>query len=280
MNKKTVFSSLAALAVLGLGAGVDALNTAPMPVGLARSASNFEISRPDVMNDAQRASQALLKTGDEVITQDSIVRVQTRRGESVLIGKTSRVAFPEESSVRLVNGDLAASTPNDGTLIVHADSLSLQHVGEAAEGKQGSVTVSYPEPNRMLVTSYDRATAVSSDVEGNQVAVVGAGDSLRLVRNSLGKWAPSISPSMLQGEGAVPEAPAGGHEESDRRKGFWLFSTPVLVGAGAIVGGVVVYDQVVKDEDKNSGGRRSQDSPVMPDYDDDYNPDDGHEGSS
>jgi len=276
MKKKTVVSTLAALAVLGMGVGVNALNTAPMPVGLARSVSNFEISRPDVMTDAQRASQALLKTGDEVITQESVVRVQTRRGESVLIGKTSRVAFPEESSVRLVNGDLAASAPNDGSLVVRADSLSLQHVGDAPEGKVGSLTVSYPEPNRMLITSYERPTAVSSDIEGNQVAVVGAGDSLRLVRNSLGKWSPSITPSMLQGEGAVPEAPQGDHEESDRRKGFWLFSTPVLVGAGAIAGGVIVYDQVIKDDDEDTG-RRNEDSPVMPDYDD-YPDDNGHDG--
>lgn len=271
MHKKTLFTSLAALAVLGMVPGVNALNTAPMPVGLARSASNFEISRPDVLNEAQRASQALLKTGDEVITQESVVRVQTRRGESVVIGKSSRVAFPEESSVRLVSGDIAASTPNDGTLVLRADSLNLQHVGEAAEGKQGSVTVSYPEPNRMTVTSYDRATAVSSEIEGNQVAVVGAGDSLRLVRNSLGKWAPSITPSM-QGEGAVPEAPAGSHEESDRRKGFWIFSTPVVIaGAGiaALAGGYIAYEEITDDDD-DEDKKRGEDSPVMPEYPDDH----------
>jgi len=262
----------------------------PVALGLARSTSAFELARPLVTVDPQKVSQAVLQPGDEITARDGVVRVQLREGESILVGKGSRVSFPQSGQLRVIEGDIAAATVDRAPLVLHADTLVFEPVGTAEAGKSTAVALSYPEKGRMTLTSYDRAYSVTSD-KGIQVASLGVGDTLRLVRNPLGEWKPAMA--YYQGDaGAVPEAPTGDHEDADRRKGFWLFSTPVLVGAGAVaVGGLGYYAYSSSQDDSSGGGgghdhpTRFEDSPThpedVPDDEDpdetDYQPTDGNE---
>lgn len=252
-----------------------AISSPPVTLGLARSASPFDLARPKVMVAPQQVSQAILQPGDEISARSGMVRVQLREGDNLLVGKGSRVAFPAQDEVHVMSGDIASATTLATPSRVKAANLLFEAQGEAAEGSPSALAVSIAEPNRITATAYDRVYSIT-DENGVQVAALGAGDTIRLLRNPVGQWVPTGFKNQGEG-GAVEEAPEAGHEEGDRRKGFWLFRTPVLIGAAtaaAIGGGYYVVTSGDDNNDNNDNDPnppRFDDSPTMPD---DHDPDD------
>lgn len=256
-----------------------AISSPPVALGLARSSSPFDLARPKVTVDPQQVSQAVLQAGDEISARSGMVRVQLREGDNLLVSKGSRVAFPAQDEIHVMSGDIASATTLAKPSRVKASNLLFEAQGEAAEGAPSALAVSIVEANRITATAYDRVYSIT-DEKGVQVAALGAGDTIRLQRNAIGQWIPTGFRNQGEG-GAVEEAPEAGHEEGDRRKGFWLFRTPVLIGAAtaaAIGGGYYAYSSGQDDssnDDDDDVPPRFDDSPTAPD--DHHPPDDPHE---
>ncbi len=287
MKSRTIaFSASAAVAVAALAS--FAIGSPPVAMGLARSASPFDLARPQVMVGSQQVSQAILQPGDEISARSGLVRVQLREGDSLLVGKGSRVAFPAQDEIHVLTGDIASATTLARPSRVKAANLLFEAQGDTPEGSPSALAVSLPEPDRLTATAYDRVYSIT-DENGVQVAALGAGDTIRLRRNSIGQWIPT---GFKNQAGAVEEAPEAGHEEGDRRKGFWLFRTPVLIGAAAAAALGAGYYALSNDDSNNNDNNdndpnppRFDDSPTAPDDhippDDpgetDYNPPDTSE---
>ncbi|MDX2175909.1 MAG: hypothetical protein SF028_05505 [Candidatus Sumerlaeia bacterium] len=252
-----------ALAAALLAAGAA---HAASPLGVARSTESFQITRATGFSDAG-AMSALVMGGDRIETGDAAVRYQANGGPAMLMDRSTVVAFTEDGAARLEQGQLAVSMPEGSRLAVLTDDLSITPAAEQDGTMPGvpAVAVAAPAEGEVLLSGIAQRFEVRQLPEGNQVAMVGPGDTLQLFRNSVGDWVPRM-PSIQTPDGPTPAGPASEEDkELDRRKGGWRWwGTAAAAGAAvAVVGlGYLAVDELVisddgdkNDDDESEAGR-------------------------
>lgn len=202
-------------------------------VGLARSPESFSVARGESAASGL-VTTSVVQTGDRVVAGSSNVQVQTPNGQTVLVGQNAAVSFPAEQTVSVHQGEVAVAAPANSSMAVQAGELQIVRVGEATEATS-SVAVNYEDAQTVTVSGLNGSYAVSTIEGENQVAVVGSGDVVRLVRNPLGNWTP-VAPLRAQTDGATQASDESSTSGGSRFLGLSPLAL-IGIGAGAVVAG-------------------------------------------
>lgn len=203
--------------------------------GMARSAGEFQVARSTEMMAGGAQSPLILAEGDKIVASETPVMVSNTNGQNVFVGEASTVTVGN-SNLHLENGGMAVSQPATGTTSVTVNELSFAPIATDKAGTAGAVAIERVSENEIKVQSMGQNLNVTTLPAGNQVAVLGATDALRFVRNEMGTW--TAAPVMQ-----APPTDSG----STAKRGGPLGALGLGGGAGGgagtaalVAGGVIV----------------------------------------
>lgn len=225
-------------------------------MGLAHGREAFQINRTSGALQAPAKTPTVINTGDRVATQEGIVQVQTSTGESVLLGKKSEAAFEDGKSLRLHSGEMAMSFAPGSDVSVAVSELDVHRVKSDKNSEFSRLVVRSVSDDEVIMAAYNDEFAVRDPENGNQVAVLGDQDALRLVKDTLGNWKPLPLNLPTAQDDTTTSDEVTEDEEGDEEAGAFFLGltgtqTAIAGGAGVLLvtGGVIAYDQLLDDDD-------------------------------
>lgn len=210
-------------------------------VGIARSTAPYNVSRSETILQGGAERPVTVNAGDKIQSGSGFLKIETLEGETVLLDENSALAVMD-NALNLEKGRVAVAMPNKSDTAVHVYDLAVSPIPDAKadQSQVSNIGVGTISDHEVEVYSQGRMFRVTSLPDGNQIAVVGASDALRLVKDSAGMWRP-IAP-LAQDESEKPAANES--EQTKSRRGFWIFPSAgaaAAVGAAAVGAGVVGY---------------------------------------
>lgn len=238
-------------------------------VGIARSTAPYNVSRSETILQGGAERPVTVNAGDKIQSGSGFLKIETLEGETVLLDENSALAVMD-NALNLEKGRVAVAMPNKSDTAVHVYDLAVSPIPDAKadQSQVSNIGVGTISDHEVEVYSQGRMFRVTSLPDGNQIAVVGASDALRLVKDSAGMWRP-IAP-LAQDESEKPAANES--EQTKSRRGFWIFPSAgaaAAVGAAAVGAGVVGYtvyennqnDDNNDDDEHEEGSQPSEDEP-------------------
>lgn len=239
------------------------------PVGLARSGQEYRIQRESIELPAEANVPFLVQEGDAIQSRGAMVTMEGKGGETLLMGEESRVLMAPENEVKLERGRLAMALPKASARKVSVSDIIIEPIGEAA----GDLTRLAVGTNRntVRIAAAGRPYAVRRLVDGRQIAVVGAKDTIELMRDALGMWQPLV-PNMQLGNDPTTRD----NDEDNRDEGLVAFfdrtvpsGTAAAGAAGAAaaavgIGAIVIGSQGNDSSSSDGGSSGFQPGPSSP----------------
>lgn len=179
------------------------------PVGLAESASTFQIHRESGRIRGISTIPSLIQNRDDLVAEAQPVRLQTASGSTILVGPRSTVTVTDENRFEVKRGEMAAAfSPLSPLEFAYQDltftPLTVQSAGEL----QPKLAIRAISENEVVVAGWNQPfMAVKADREPVQVAVVGHNDVIRFLRNDRGSWIPFKMQTPATGGSSAPPAP-------------------------------------------------------------------------
>ena len=248
-------------------------------LGLVRSNATYSVNRASTVLTGSADRPLLLNSGDEIRSGAGLLKIEGLDGQTVLLDENSALKVHEDA-VNLQKGRVAVAMPPTTASSVEVYDLAVTPVDDPTMTAQhGNLGVGTISENEIEVYSQGRMFKINSVPDGNQIAVLGAGDGMRLVKDAMGTWKPIVP--LMQDEAGEKDAAADPEETKRRRGGFWIFpSTAVgvaVIGGGAVAAGIVGYsvyesnndDGDNNDDEENEEGSRSHEDTRDDDDDDD-----------
>lgn len=206
--------------------------------GMARSAGEFQVARSTEMMAGGAQSPLILAEGDKIVASETPVMVSNANGQNVFVGEASTVTVGN-SNLHLENGGMAVSQPASGTTSVTVNELSFAPIATDKAGTTGAVAIERVSENEIKVQSMGQNLNVTTLPAGNQVAVLGATDALRFVRNEMGVWtaAPVMQAPTDGGSTAKRGGPLGALGLGGGAAGGGATTAAIVGGTVIILGG-------------------------------------------
>ncbi|CAN5419531.1 hypothetical protein BH09SUM1_BH09SUM1_12800 [soil metagenome] len=232
-------------------------------LGLATSRNAFSLSRSGAAVSGVAEKPLLVNLGDEVQSGEGMLRIDGLTGETILLDAKSAATLAANDRMRLKNGNMVVSMPSHSKMAVDVQNLSIEPMEASADGKPSAIAVGSTKDNEIEMLARGRMYRVRSMPAGNQVAVLGASDALKFVKDSAsGEWAPA-GPLMQSDDPTAPE-----EDDDDHKKGLIPFLRNALTGGSGLalgIGAVAVGATVVTVNDitkpKKHPGNTSNDRP-------------------
>lgn len=230
-------------------------------VGLAKSSAPFTVNRESTLLQGSPDRPLIINEGDRISSGLNYLKIENLNGQTLLIDENSSVKVSDEGIYSLEKGRMAVTVPSDSASRLDVHDLTITSLEGGATAENGSLAIGTTSDQEVQIFSQGRMFRVATLPEGDQVAVLGASDALKLVRDAAGTWRP-IMPKMQPTENESTDAGEKEDEQRRRRGGFWIFpNTAVGVGAiavGAAAAGYGGYrlwedqiDDIVNDNDGN-----------------------------
>ncbi|MCB2154328.1 hypothetical protein KQI84_05540 [bacterium] len=238
---------------------------------MAESTGSYSIDRDGTVLSARENTLTEVRTGDLLLAGEKPVRVETAKGETILVGQNSQASFKDAGHVVLTEGTVALATPGDSTLAASYSDLLFESIsGEGAD--RHMLLIQVENSNEVMAQSLSETFAVRSATTGEQIAVIGAGDDL-IFKHVGDTWMvnartvgqPGTDGQIEGGSEAAQDEVA--QDEDDRRKaGFWILGG--TLGAAAAGGaGYWIYEDLIKEGPDGGGDNgRNPSSPIAPPY--------------
>jgi hypothetical protein len=229
-------------------------------LGLVRSNASYSVNRAATVLNGSADRPLLLNSGDEIRSGAGLLKIEGLDGQTVLLDENSSLKVREDA-VNLQKGRVAVAMPPTTASRVEVYDLAVTPVDDPTSTAQhGNLGVGTISENEIEVYSQGRMFKINSVPDGSQIAVLGAGDGMRLVKDAMGTWKPIVP--LMQDEAGEKDAAADPEETKRRRGGFWIFpSTAVgvaVIGGGAVAAGVVGY--TVYDNNKDDSSNNNDDN--------------------
>lgn len=186
------FTMFYAMLISGLVFGELLSSAHARPVGLAESASPFQVYRESGLIRGDSAIPSLIQSRDEVIAETQPVRLQTASGSTILVGPQSTVAVADDHRFEVKRGEMAAALSAHSPLeLAYRDLTFTALDGASADQAQAKIAIRAIGENEVVVAGWNQPfMAVKADREPVQVAVIGHNDIIRFLRNDRGSWIP------------------------------------------------------------------------------------------
>ncbi|MEO8377823.1 MAG: hypothetical protein ABI579_09150 [Candidatus Sumerlaeota bacterium] len=291
---KRIFASLAFSLLLSSFASADML-------GLADSPDRYSITRQSIDIPSAASSMATVESGDRVRSNKAPVKVETTSGNTVLVGEDSDATILSENSAQLNRGVVVMTVPGDvSNSTLSSTGLSVSPIAplgaqaEATAENDGLVAMRKVSDDEIIVGADRRAFAVKDEVTGDQVAMVGPGESMRFLKSAKG-WSvlPFGTTKSDSGTDSIVTAQANGSSDNsgDNKEGDASTeakprrAAPLIllgIGGAAVAGGLgyagyKIYDNNKDDNNNNDNNDRSDSNN---NDDNNNNDDEGSRGES
>ena len=243
-----------------------------VPFGTAQSDGAFEVHRGEGSMIERSSTTLVVQTGDLVVSRAEILSLRTTQGVSLAMSKDSELRLVDANTVELRQGQAALSATSASGMAMRIEDLEIRPLpAEAAvdEAQPGFFAVNHSRAGELVIYAVKRDFEIRLAGGDSPIALMTAGDTLRLTRKDDGWRATSEQIGQSTGEDSQV---SGGSEvvqdDDDNKKFLGLFRlTPAVVGGAAIaggaavvvVGGTVYYEQTQTDDDK-----KEDDTPASP----------------
>ncbi|MCC6546840.1 hypothetical protein IT570_06685 [Candidatus Sumerlaeota bacterium] len=244
-------------------------------LGIARSSAPYAVNRAETVLQGSAERPVTVNSGDKIRSGSGFLKIETLEGETVLLDENSALAVMD-NALSLEKGRVAVAMPNKSDTAVHVYDLEVSPIADekADQSQISNLGVGTISENEVELYSQGRMFRVTSLPDGNQIAVIGASDALRLMKDSAGMWRP-ITPLAQDQDNDSEKAAANDSENTKRRRGFWIFPSAgaaAAVGVAAVGAGVVGYtvyqnnnddggDDDDEEESRDEGSKPDDDEP-------------------
>ena len=250
------------------------------PVGTVQSSGSFLIHRGENPAIERQNGTLVVQTGDLVISKGEILTLRTTNGASLAIGRDARISLVDAQTLELKQGQAALSATSASGVALRIEELLIRPLPTEAvedEVQPGFFAVSHSHTGQIVVHAVQRNLEICSMIDEAPVALMAAGDTLRLTRDGEVWQVASERVGQATGEGSQLSDDTKVTEDDDEDKVLFGFLrlTPAVVGGAAVAGGaaVVVAGTVYYNESQDDDKKDDDDeetSPMSNSEDDDW----------
>jgi hypothetical protein len=236
----------------------------------AESTSTFQVVRTDATVTAEKGALSGVLAGDKIVAGNDIVRVRlsetamlaldpqsesTVTAEAITLDKgAAAIGFDSTFTTPVVIGDLRI-------VPVHIDGDEV--VSTSTENPySGALVAAATGANQIDLASVGSRFAIRNVATGTNVALLGAGEQIKMLRDTLGNWNIVTGPSaQLEGEGGEDD----GNERGGALLGGGAAVTTAAVGGVVVLGGAGLYlRERSNDEDDDFRKKRDEERENQP----------------
>ncbi len=296
---KKILTTLAFSLLISSFAQADSL-------GLADSQDRYSITRNSIDIPTAPASMATVESGDRVRSTNAPVKVETTSGNMLMVGEQSDATILSDNAAQLHRGVIVMTVPvTEKEASLSSAGLSVFAIeqegatAEATADNAGLVAMRKVSDDEIIIGADRRPFAVKDEVTGDQIAMVGPGDSMRFIKTQKG-WnvLPFGTKKSDGGTDTIVSAQSNDSSDSSADRGTDNDSPsetkrrralPLIllgVGGAAVAGGLgyagyEIYDNNRDDDDDDDDDDNGSSRDNGGDNDDDNNDDDeGSRGES
>ncbi|MCB2156933.1 hypothetical protein KQI84_18810 [bacterium] len=267
MKRGKLYLLIALFSALLMSAGAS-------PFGTVQSEGPFEIHRGQDSVIERSNTTLVVQTGDSIVSRAEILSLRTTAGAALAMGRDAQVDLVDSQTIRLTNGQAALSATAASGIGLEVEDLEIRPLptSDAEDQAQpGFFAVSHTTEGRIVVYAVQRSFEIRPANGGDPVAMMTAGDTLRLTRDGE-IWktsADKIGQATGDGSQLSDDQKITNDDDDDKVLFGFLRLTPAVIGGAAVaggaavvVGGTVYYND--QQDDGDTGGGDDETSPVDP----------------